>query len=191
MYEQEIAQLRAMATSNDPDRLTRYRTIRKHRDHALTGAVAEMAQSLLTASGYQSDSSLPPAENYRRALEAVENHLAQSSIPVAEQQLLALTGIGALRGWHVELADDEHDFQVYYSDTEEIDPVVVHRLAKALDRSPDQEPLLWQHITAAASQEPEETRLVLAAVRSLLDEVPMNEMDDMVGKVIIDSILGG
>ncbi|MBZ0301764.1 MAG: hypothetical protein K8J31_18600, partial [Anaerolineae bacterium] len=64
-------------------------------------------------------------------------------------------------------------------------------LAKALDRSPKLEPLLWQEIESAAESAPEETELVLAAARCLLDEIPMNELDNAVGAMVIDSMMGG
>jgi hypothetical protein len=191
MYEQEIAQLRALATSNNPDLVTRYRAICGLRDGILTEAVNALAHSILDQSGYYPDPQRTPTENYQHALELVEHHLAQSGVPVIEQQLLALVGVGALVGWRVQLQDDEHDLQVYQSGAEMLDPVVIHRLAKSLDRSPDEEAALWQQIKMAAESSPEDTTLVLAATRCLLDEIPMNELDSAVGTMVIDSILGG
>ena len=192
MYEQAIVQLRKLATSDNPEWVTRYRAICKRRDVILADAVTSVAEALLDNSGYQSEVNRTPLENYRRALEQIEQHLMQSSVPVAEQQLLALVGVGALAGWTVHVEDEDHArISVVHDHDNDLDPMVVHRLARGLDRSPDTEPLLWEHIRAAAANEGDDTILVLGAGRSLLDEVPMNELDNSTTAVIVDSIMGG
>jgi hypothetical protein len=191
MYEQAIVQLRKLATSENPEWVTRYRAICQRRDVILTDAVTSVARALLDASGFQPDPTRPPLENYPQALEQLEHHLSQSSIALIEQQLLALLGVGALAGWTVQLEDEEHDLLVYQSGSVDVDTVVIHRLARALDRSPDTEPLLWEHLRASAAGEGDEATLVLGAARSLIDELPMNELDTAVATTIVDSIMGG
>jgi hypothetical protein len=195
MYEQEIAQLRAWATSNDQAKITRYRAVCAQRDAVLIQAVKAMAQQLMAAGGYQLNPAHQPLENYEGALDAIENQLSQSSVPVDDQRILALIGVGALDGWKVQLQDDEHDLRVYQSGTSGIDPIVAHRIGRSLDRSPDQEQALWQQVEIAAQTAAQnsdaEPALFLASVRLLLDEIPMNELDDAVGTMVLDSILGG
>ncbi|MAS36887.1 MAG: hypothetical protein CL610_22985 [Anaerolineaceae bacterium] len=191
MYEQATVQLRTLATSDRVTEVAQYRAICDRRDDILTQVVAAIARSLLAASGYHPLPENTPDANYRLALDHMEQHLAQSSIAVRDQQLLALVAVDALGGWHLEPQDDTQEMHVYHSDTDELDPVVVHRLAKALDRSPDQEPLLWQHIQEAAVTAPENTTLILASVRVLLDEIPINVLDDAAGQMVVDSIMGG
>lgn len=191
MYEQEQMQLRALATSSNPEKITHYRAISRLRDQILAAAVIGQARALLEASGYQPDPNRSLIESYHRAIELLEQHLSQSSIPINEQQLLALVGIGALAGWSVQIEDGAQDVHVFQSGGEELDPMVVHRLARALDRSPDQEAELWERIEAAARDLPQDRTLALGAARGLLDETPMNELDDAVSEMMIDSIMGG
>lgn len=191
MYEQAIVQLRKLATSDNPEWVTRYRAICQRRDGVLATAVTSVAKALLDASDFQADSARTSLENYPLALDHLEHYLAQSSIPLSEQQLLALLGVGALAGWHIEFEDAEHDLRVYRSGSVELDTFVVHQLARALDRSPNTEPLLWEHIRAAAADEGDDTILVLGACRSLIDETPMNELDNATTATIVDSIMGG
>ncbi len=191
MYEQEQMQLRALATSNNPERLTHYRAICRLRDTILAAAVLAQSQALLDASGYQPDPNRSLVDNYHRAIEVLEQHLSQSSIPISEQQLIALVGIGALAGWSVQIEDGEHEIHVHHSGGEELDPMLAHLLARALDRSPDQEAAFWARVEAAARTLPHESNLALAAARGLLDETPMNELDDTVSEMMIDSIMGG
>lgn len=191
MYEQAIMQLRKLATSDNREWITRYRAICQRRDVVLAAAITSAARALLEASDFQPDPDRTPLENYPQALEHLEHYLAQSSIPLSEQQLLALLGVGALAGWSVQLEDEAHDLLVYQSGSPDLDTVVVHRLSRALDRSPDTEPLLWEHIRAAAEGEGDDMMLVLGAARSLIDEMPMNELDTAVATTIVDSIMGG
>ena len=191
MYEHAVVQLRTLATSPDPAEVARYRAICGYRDTILADVVVTIAKAILDHSGYRPDPAAEPIDNYRRALDVIEHHLAQSSLPLSEQQLLALIGIDALAGWTVQLEDEDHETQVIKSGAGVLDPIVTHRVARALDRSPDQEPGLWLRIQASAESAPEETTLVLAAVRVLLDEIPMNELDNAVGTMVVDSILGG
>lgn len=191
MYEQAIVQLRKLATSENPEWVTRYRAICARRDVILADAVTSVAEALLESSDFQPDSAHKSLEKYPQALEHLEHHLAQSSVPLIEQQLLALLGVGALAGWTVQLEDEERGILVYQSGTTDVDTFVIHRLARALDRSPDTEPLLWEHIRAAAMSEGDDMAMVLGACRSLIDEVNMNELDASTEKVIVESIMGG
>jgi hypothetical protein len=191
MYEQAIVQLRKLATSDNPEWVTRYRAICKRRDVILADAVTSVAEALLDSSDFQPNLAYTSLENYPQALDQLEHHLTQSSIPLTEQQLLALLGVGALAGWAVQFEDEEHDLRVYQTGSVDLDMFVVHRLARALDRSPDTEPVLWERIRVAASSEGDDTIMVLGACRSLIDEVPMNELDNSTTAVIVDSIMGG
>lgn len=192
MYEQAIVQLRKLATSDNPEWVSRYRAICQRRDVVLAAAVSAVAKGLLDASGYQPDPARTPLENYRHALEEIEHYLIQSNVPVAEQQLLALVGVGALAGWSVQFEDEDHArVSVHHDDDDDLDPIVVHRLARALDRSPDTEPLLWEKIQEAAAGEGDDITMVLGAARSLIDEMAMNELDTSTTATIVDSIMGG
>jgi len=191
MYEHAIARLQALATSNNPDEVAQYRAICGQRDRILAEAVVVIAKMLLERGGYRSDPNAKPAENYHHALDTVEHALAQSSIPLTEQQLIALVGIDALTGWTVRFDNQNREPRVIQSGADVLDPIVTHRIARALDRSPDQEPGLWLRIHDAADSAPEDTILNLAAVRALLDEIPMNELDSAVGTMVVDSIMGG
>jgi hypothetical protein len=191
MYEQAIVQLRKLATSENPEWVTRYRAISQRRDVVLAAAITSVAEALLEASDFEPNAAHTSLENYPQALDHLEHYLAQSSIPLGEQQLLTLLGVGALAGWSVQLEDEEHDLLVYQSGSVDLDTFVVHRLARALDRSPDTEPVLWEHIRAAAANDGDDTVLVLGACRSLIDEVAMNELDNSTTTVIVDSIMGG
>ncbi|MBZ0302657.1 MAG: hypothetical protein K8J31_23130, partial [Anaerolineae bacterium] len=67
-YEQETMQLRALATSNNPELLAHYRAICERRDGILTEAVTAISHTLLSQSGYQRDLDQPSIENYQQAL---------------------------------------------------------------------------------------------------------------------------
>jgi hypothetical protein len=88
--------------------------------------------------------------------------------------------------------DEDHArISVFHDDDDDLDPMVVHRLVRGLDRSPDTEPMLWAHIRTAAEGEGDGAIMVLGASRSLIDETPMNELDNATTATIVDSIMGG
>jgi hypothetical protein len=85
----------------------------------------------------------------------------------------------------------DHSFRPHQGSGNEVDPALVHRLARALYRSPDHAPLLQPYIVEAEQLPAEDATLVLASIQSLLAEVPIGQLDDTLENMVIDSILGG
>lgn len=193
MPDSAVEQVKKLATSGTEDGKHRYKTLCDQRDAVLARAVLAIAQSLLEKSRYRDDSALTPAQNYQQAMKFMEEYLIDSSISDTDQDLLALVGTKALVGWALIQAQEEDAPQVYrfhQTEKEELDPVIVHRLAKALDRSPDQERLLRQFLTGETASLPDGD-LVTAAIHLLLSDTSIGEAEEDLRKTVLDSILGG
>ncbi len=188
-----VEQLKRLATSDQETARQRYAAICNQRDAVLTRAVTAAARQLLEASGYHG-SGAGRAE-HQRAVALIEDHLAQSSIPEIDQRLLALVGSGALAGWVLMQPMSEEagvEFQPYHSGRSELDPAIVHRLARALHRSPDHDARLQAHIAASSADlAPDDAALIAASIEGVLAEISVGELDDSVENAVIDSILGG
>lgn len=181
-----LEQLKTMAASRDPQQQALYRKILDQREHVLTQAVTDAAQALLRASGYNTAS-----QNNQQAIALLADHLADSSISEIDQQLLALVGTKALFGFRLESWMDDDSLRLFPTGTQELDTLVVLRLARALNRARDKEGLLWRMISEAITLPPEEVEYVKASIAALLEEVPISELDDSLGTMIVNSILGG
>jgi hypothetical protein len=182
--------LKQLAESDDPDDKARFQNILNQRDRALTQAVIETARILVENSGFSSDPEATPNQNHQQAMLAVEEYLDKSMIPETEQQLLALVGTGALFGWKVDIRNEDDVMRLYPTSDQELDPRIMLRVARALYRSPDQEPLLWPIIDADI-QVLKDSGLVKAAIRAVLDEIPVDAFADTMGTMIVQSVLGG
>ncbi len=181
-----IERLKIIAGSRDPQRQALYRKILDQRDHVLTQAVTGAAQALLKASGYDTASN-----NNQQAIALLADHLADSSISEIDQQLLALVGTKALFGFRLETWMDDDSLRLFPTGTQELDTLVVLRLARALNRARDEAGLLWRMISEAITLPPEEAEYVKASISALLEEVPISELDDALGVMIVNSVLGG
>ena len=195
MQESPLEQLQKLAAANVEEAKKHYQAICDQRDTILAQAVRSAAKLLLEKSGYRSNPDLPLDQNNQQAVECIEEHLAQSSLSETDQALLALVGTGALLGWAFSLTHDEaasQTYRFYAIEAEELDPLIAHRVAKALDRCLDHEPVLRRFITSETAKLPQqEARLVTAAIHILLSEMTMSEFEADLGKVVLDGILGG
>jgi hypothetical protein len=187
----EIAQaplerLKAMAASRDSEQQARYRKILDQREYVLTQAVIDAANTLLKASGYDT-----VAKNNRQAIALLADHLSDSSVSEIDQRLLALVGTKALFGFRLENSQEDENMSLFPTGTDTLDTVVVLRLARALNRARDEEGLLWRMISEAITLPPEDSEYVKAAVSAMLDENPISELDDAMGEMVINSVMGG
>ena len=190
MKQSDIEHLRRLDVAEDEDAKQEYKRIHDRRDEVLTRVVIVVARMLLSESDYETDPQLIPEENNRNAVTALQDYLSgRSSIPEMEQRLLALVARGVLFG---KLVSEDMVGRVSLVGTtdEQLDPVLVHRLARALDRSDEQEPLLWQAIDAELSTG-DDASLIRTSIRLLLDEISISTVDESMEKMILDSIPGG
>jgi hypothetical protein len=195
MPDNPVEQFRRLATSGGDEAEKRYKAICDQRDVVLAHAVTSTGKLLLAESGYSQNPGLSSDQNNQQAVRSMEEHLAHSSIAETDQDLLALVGTGALLGWAISQAQGEDSPQMYRFypiDKEELDPLIAHRLAKALDRSPDHEPLLRKMVKVETAKLPEEeASLVTAAIQVLLSDARVTELEEVLRKIVADSILGG
>ena len=186
----QIEELRQLDMSESPEDKERFKAICDQRDTVLTRAVIQMSRYLLEQSDYRYNGVVSPEENNEAAVLAVQDHLSQtSSVPEMEQRLLALVGRGVLFGRAVPANMLSEPHLIGFSD-EQLDPTLVHRLAKAFDRCDDQEALLWRIIDDGLGSDGDGP-LVRVAIRILLDEVSISNVDESMEKMVLDSIPGG
>jgi hypothetical protein len=183
-----LARLKHLAGAQDAQQQARYQKLLDERDHILTQAVVAAAKTLLKASGYIQNASKP---NNQRAVALLGDYLSESSVPEIDQQLLALVGTESLFGVKLESVEDGDTLRLSTTDAHEFDPLIMLRLAKALNQSLDQEALLWRMIAEAISLPQEEAELVRSAISALLNEIPVSELDDGLGQMVVNSVLGG
>jgi hypothetical protein len=186
MNEKPAEQLKRLADSDDPASWARYQAICAQRDQVLTRAVIATACYVLEQSGFQDEPTRTPQENNRDALNHLQSTTVCTSIPARDLALLALAGCGTLAGWMLDEKLDAIEF--VQMETETLDPVIIHRLARALDRCSEQEPLL-QRFTSEITDIPDtEAPLVAGSIRLLLDEIPVNTFEDALDRMIKASI---
>jgi hypothetical protein len=184
-----LERLKHLAGAQDAQQQARYQKLLDDRDHILTQAVAAAAKTLLKASGYAPDS--PSEASNQHAVALLGDYLSQSSVPDIDQRLLALVGTESLFGLKLESAEEEDTLRLSTTDAHELDTLIVLRLAKALNQSLDQEALLWRMIAEVMTLPPEDAELVRAAISALLNEIPVSELDDGMGQMVVNSVLGG
>jgi hypothetical protein len=185
-----VERLKYVAVSGDPEQQIRYRKILDQRDQVLTQALIAAAQALLQASSY----SWPRANarhNNQQAIALLQDHLSQSSIPEIDQRLLALVATESLSGLKLRNDQEDDSFRLFPTGTQGLDSLIVLRLAQALNHSLDQEALLWRMIAEAVTPLSEDAELVRAAIAALLNETAITELDDALGQMVINSVLGG
>lgn len=189
MNKTHLEQLRKLDMANDPKLTARYIAICERRDQVLTHAVVQVAQHLLEQSGYRDDEALDETQNNQNGVDMMQDYLSgRSSVPEMEQRLLALVGRGVLFNKMIP-GDMVGAFRLIGPTQERLDPLLVHRIARALDRSQDQEPVLWRCIDAQLTDE--DDKLVRPAIRVLLDDMSLTALDRSIEKMIHDSIPGG
>ncbi len=185
-------QLKQLSTSTTPEDQTRYKSILDQRDQVLTQVVITTAQSLLKATGFKPAPEATTRQINEQAMAAIQDYLSDSSISDIDQHLLALVGTEALFGLKVEIPqEDNSTFRLYPSSGRGLDPLIALRLAKALHRSPDQDSKLWQTINEQVKPPEKDADLIRAAIALALDEIPVSDFDDAMGKVVVNSIQGG
>jgi hypothetical protein len=195
MQESPVEQFRKLSASISPEARERYIAICNQRDAVLTHAVLAAAKHLLSESKYQADPQLTPNQNNQAAIKSLEEYLADSSISEMDQYLLALIGTGALYGWGFRQALEEESPQIYEFyriDSNELDPMIIHRLARAIDRSMNHTALLQRFISDELVKLPhEDAELIAVAIQMLLTETPASDLEEDFGRIVLDSILGG
>lgn len=184
-----MGHLKQLASTEDPTLKAHYESICTQRDQVLTQAVVATAQTLLKESGVQTKPDTNPNPDRKQASNALQEHLSDSSISETDQRLLALLGTHGLFGMKVEMAQEDDVLRLFPSGGSELDPAIVLRLAKALDRSPQQEPVLWQKITEWVK--PTDAPLVKAAIQMMLDEIVVGDEEKVNKDMVIDNTLGG
>jgi hypothetical protein len=167
----------------------RYAAICARRDQVLTHAVAQVAKHILAQSNFQADESLDETQNNQNAINMLQDYLSErSSVPEMEQRLLALVGRGVLFNKMIP-EDMVGELRLIGPIQERLDPMLVHRIARALDRSQEQAPMLWRFVEEQLSEE--DDPLVQSAIRLLLDDATLSTLDESIEKMILDSIPGG
>lgn len=189
MQPGDIEQLRQLDMSGNEEDKARLKAISDRRDVVLAYAVIVVARDMLAKSSYLYSEAASARENNERAVTALQDYLSgRSSVPEMEQRLLALVGRGVLFGRAVP-QDMLTEAELIGLADERLDPTLVHRLSRALDRSDEQEPLLWSAIDEVLTDE--DDPLVRPAVRLLLDDVTISNLDASLEKMVLDSIPGG
>jgi hypothetical protein len=188
MSEKPADQLKRLADSDDPASRARYQAICNQRDQVLTRAVIATARFVLEQSGFQDEPTRTSHKNNRDALNHLQSTTICTSIPARDLALLALAGRGTLAGWTLDNKPDTIEF--VQMETDNFDPVIIHRLARALDWCSEHEPLLQRFTSEITDIPAAEAQLVAASIRLLLDETPVNTFEEALDRIVKDSIPG-